>query len=1559
MSAHIKTASDKVIKQNATRRRLIGRGSTTVTPKRSNPLTRVVDKVKDMGVIKQFNKMSNNTTIEPKLDKFTLAIREVIKARALLARINEIMLEEGLSGNSIDWATKAKLRYSSVKEKFHASVAKDKEEGASKPRADDEIEDEYIRERDKLIKILELWNRKKKYTNELKSAIENARQEALKEFGPNYTSSEIYKSKLVEFKIVELSTIEKLDRNIAEANSVLANIDMKEAKEVAARARAAAEIDAKIAVELEEINAELEEINEAAEKAASEKAAADKAVELAASDKAAAEKAEAAKAEANKVEAAKLEAAKSAQSARLVDTMGKGDNGVGVFLSAPLKDDTAEAAGPKIADPDPDPHGPLDTDPAPSAAAAALAGSKLYAHISPSLPSLDENAPIEPKQASSNTTIDNTKQALLQSIELCIAVQKSNGKDEGHTIDSKIIVAINATINSENYIFSKNTLKKAIEAISSITKNNVTYSRDVSRMDMVRFITETKTAVETAGTEAKSVLGEDEKLQALVTSIVKILPYYKIDKKNAFSIIAIFTILAAKGHVNFASSIPLTIPALNSFMAALNAYEASLELEAINENLNKQTEGTEDDAFMTGGTWAQNKEAMARGLKSVGVATARGLKSIGTATARGAVAASENWDAIVEPAWHAMAKKKAEQAAQEAAIKVKEAETNKSSAFADAALKVAQEEKGIADQLVIEKNKAIEDAKKNLQELIDKYDLPKEKEAILKAAFKMEQDEAEKTTDVVEEDDKAPSQTDADIIPLQIAQVKAAKNLARKLEHYFNMCVVLETEANSSENEELSNKAKALRINAYKYYKEAEKAANENEINKTLALGEANEVNTSLRILTRDRLNQLKSDREKIDNYVKDIQKSQNKTTIEDKIKQLIVHLNSLLDNKRVLYDSANTTAELNNSKAKEEQAYIESINKIMNYLNEKNIDLKYYWIEIVNTKDDKDKLLGKLGIIKELNGIKEIPDTDADVAGLWYFDLWIPDDGGTPILSPPGAVSKYMKVITKDKKTFNSFVKTITPSIYSIRFLVDIDENPIKYDPYLPNNILPDVTRANMTRIDKKKRWSEWSSASGIARGSINKTSAFGSGVNKHTLGLGEFKSKYKIEIEKILDHEIDNEDQKKLLKTVIVYSNKKLSIRDILATNISSIFAKGETSLNVFRQQNLKKNFEKKKPDPEDEEEEEEEEEDGEKAVKPDANIQEQVTVGQPIFEYKVPTVKGIKEGGALQEEEEEEGEGEDEQTGGLGGYGFRNFDRDDASKFITFILTSLLELKTINSDSKNKLNNNQALLFEKYLRTLFGKVGPKTLNGLLPQIDNAIAVSGLVIKHFKIRLTKDNEGKQKPKDEGEGKGKGVGVGEEAEEAEEGEEAVKDEDTPAKQISQLNFSLKHNVGPFVAAIIDITLNTQELKGSEGEIEKYLDRKFDLAMKKPQDQEQTRISNSELRDVFKSIFGPNMSTINIYRERITKMDELIDAINDKNINNKIKEINHLLVFAEISKGVITYKMPDKIKAKLEEQPTDETTEEKLKRALALIAELKDAENIDTIKAKAREQQFI
>jgi hypothetical protein len=420
------------------------------------------------------------------------------------------------------------------------------------------------------------------------------------------------------------------------------------------------------------------------------------------------------------------------------------------------------------------------------------------------------------------------------------------------------------------------------------------------------------------------------------------------------------------------------------------------------------------------------------------------------------------------------------------------------------------------------------------------------------------------------------------------------------------------------------------------------------------------------------------------------------------------------------------------------------------------------------------------------------------------------------------------------------------------------------------------------------------WPTPSEFTRKTIN-AAAYGSKVaNDWTLGLGEFKSEYKKIISKILNENFADEEQNKLLNYIIVYSNKKKSIRDILAFNISSIFSRGETSLNIYRQVNLKKNF----------------------------NVTEDVE-------------EAPKKGGAKQEE--------DEQTGGLGSYGFRNFDEEDAIKFTTLILNSLSELYKIdNPREDDKLTNNQALLFEKYLKSLFGKVGPKTLNGLLPQIDNATIVSELVIQHFINRLKADNAAKEKNKDD---KVKDDKVKDKVKDKDE-------DDTPAKKLSQLNFSLKHNAAPFAAAIVDITLNTQELKGNEGEIENYLDRKYDIAMKKPHDEEKAHIANSQLRDVFKTIFGESISTINIYRENIRKMDEIIDTINDKNIKTKFKDIEKLLVFAKIDKGVITYKMPPKIMEKLELQPSDDTAEDKLARALALITELQNAITIEDVKSK-------
>jgi hypothetical protein len=51
--------------------------------------------------------------------------------------------------------------------------------------------------------------------------------------------------------------------------------------------------------------------------------------------------------------------------------------------------------------------------------------------------------------------------------------------------------------------------------------------------------------------------------------------------------------------------------------------------------------------------------------------------------------------------------------------------------------------------------------------------------------------------------------------------------------------------------------------------------------------------------------------------------------------------------------------------------------------------------------------------------------------------------------------------------------------------------------------------------------------------------------------------------------------------------------------------------------------------------------------------------------------------------------------------------------------------------------------------------------------------------------------------------------------------------------------------------------------------------------------------------------------------------------------------------------------MPEKLRNKLATQPTDETPEAKLERALTLIAELKSANTIEEVKIKANAQQFI
>ena len=153
----------------------------------------------------------------------------------------------------------------------------------------------------------------------------------------------------------------------------------------------------------------------------------------------------------------------------------------------------------------------------------------------------------------------------------------------------------------------------------------------------------------------------------------------------------------------------------------------------------------------------------------------------------------------------------------------------------------------------------------------------------------------------------------------------------------------------------------------------------------------------------------------------------------------------------------------------------------------------------------------------------------------------------------------------------------------------------------------------------------------------------------------------------------------------------------------------------------------------------------------------------------------------------------------------------------------------------------------------------------------------------------------------------------------------------------------MKHNAGSFASAIIDITLNSEELQGTEDEIENNLNKKYDKAMKIPFEAEKSRIANSQIRQVFIDVFGDKLTTINEYRKRIKEMDDLIDTITNTNIKQKLKNIESKLGIATITNGVITYRLPTNLKEALNSIPATETTEEQLEKAMALIKDLKSA----------------
>ena len=377
-------------------------------------------------------------------------------------------------------------------------------------------------------------------------------------------------------------------------------------------------------------------------------------------------------------------------------------------------------------------------------------------------------------------------------------------------------------------------------------------------------------------------------------------------------------------------------------------------------------------------------------------------------------------------------------------------------------------------------------------------------------------------------------------------------------------------------------------------------------------------------------------------------------------------------------------------------------------------------------------------------------------------------------------------------------------------------------------------------------------------------------------TRGLREdLKKSIKTIIETKFKGDADNE----LLNTKIDFKNKKKLIKDILISKISYIFASGETRLNMYNRTNAKKNFK--------EDDERKEENNGDKGADEEGEGPE----GNPKDKKKSPI-----EGG--------------------GGYGFRNFDKDDTKNFIGFILASLTALQY-----EGILETTKKLLFSNYLKVIL-KIKPGELNKLLLDIDNIQLLSTSVITHYINKLT-NNQGSSS-------------------------ETKEVSPSPAAHISKLNFGLKSNIKAFMKSIVYITLHSEQMVGTKEKIETMWDNEYNKAMKLPVGEEQTRIEKFELNNAVKAILGSTNNSIKDYREKIKAIDSYIDSINEKNIETKLSNFPSILSVAKLKDGAIIYRLPEKIRANLKEQDAkkseaaavEASSKQKLQEAQQLVRDL-------------------
>ena len=381
----------------------------------------------------------------------------------------------------------------------------------------------------------------------------------------------------------------------------------------------------------------------------------------------------------------------------------------------------------------------------------------------------------------------------------------------------------------------------------------------------------------------------------------------------------------------------------------------------------------------------------------------------------------------------------------------------------------------------------------------------------------------------------------------------------------------------------------------------------------------------------------------------------------------------------------------------KEIQNHMKTINEIMNYLFEEKISMRYQWVTIKESANkDKKSYKGKVAIISKLN-----KDNTNDIAnkGKWAFNVWIPDTGGLPVKvsSDDSAIKTKLQVKNSAEEIVDKF-HTDNISIYDVEFL---DKT---YDPKNDMNFQPVIPGENLESIKKTgilgKGLNAVTSISPVTGTYINVERAI-----NYTSAIG-LREDLKGLIKDVIENKFKDPKDVVLLNTIINFYNKKRSIKDILISKISYIFASGETSLNLFSRKNLAKNFKS------DEEEgdgqqggDEENEEEGEEA------------------------------------EEGEEGDSDAMRKEGGGGYGFRNFDKKDAENIIRLILDNLTYLEQASEITK-------LLLFSTYLKK-FLKITPSELNKILQDITRVKKLSEYVITHYVNRLKGNQEEKEEKDD------------------------------------------------------------------------------------------------------------------------------------------------------------------------------------------------------------------